>query len=345
MMKTPCFQFSKSKIAENWQSMKKSLSSCSLYYALKANSADGVIDVLVNAGASFDVASINEFDMLISKNVNPKDIICSLPVKSNEMIRHLYRRGCRYFVFDCYEELVKLKEYAPESKKILRLDVDDLGGEYIPYGMSMKEYLLCKKKDQMFLNDISGVTFFMLDNTNWMRLEKALCIAENVICDINRDGLIVNIGGGYTLDNENNSSFYSSLNELIYKFEDKYKVEFYAEPGRAIVCSAGSIVTKIDLIRMRKGEIEVFIDAGQQTKITMTPSIIEILNRDCLEADCETKYHFYGPLSSHAEVFSYCTSRIFEDGDVLRLYPMGAYSNCFASHWHGLPIADILMID
>ena len=84
-------------------------------------------------------------------------------------------------------------------------------------------------------NDISGVTFFILDNTNWMRLEKALCIAENVICDINRDGLIVNIGGGYTLDNEkdneNNSSFYSSLNELIYKFEDKYKVEFYANQG------------------------------------------------------------------------------------------------------------------
>lgn len=223
--------------------------------------------------------------------------------------------------------------------------MDSLGGEYIPYGMSMKEYLLCKKREPLFLNDISGVTFFLLDNTNWMRLEKAFRIAESVICDINREGLIVNIGGGYTLDIESNSSFYASLNELANKFKDMYKVEFYAEPGCSIVCSAGSIITKVDLIRMRKGEIEVFIDAGQQTKITMTPLIIEVLNRECLDSNCETKYHFYGPLSSHTEVFSYCTSMLFEDGDILRLYPMGAYTNCFASHWHGLPIADILMID
>lgn len=116
-MNTPYFQFSKSKIAENWRYMKNSLSSCSLYYALKANSANGVINALIDVDASFDVASINEFDMLISKKVNPEDIICSLPVKSTEMIQHLYHRGCRYFVFDCYEELVKLREHAPESKK------------------------------------------------------------------------------------------------------------------------------------------------------------------------------------------------------------------------------------
>jgi diaminopimelate decarboxylase len=157
--------------------------------------------------------------------------------------------------------------------------------------------------------------------------------------------LIVNIGGGYTVDIDNSNSLYTSFKELAREFKNKYKVVFYAEPGRAIVLSAGSVVTKIDLIRERKGEVEVFIDAGQQTKITWTPSVIEIQNRDYSELDNEIRYHFYGPLSSHVELFSYCTSMIFEEGDILKLNPMGAYTNCFASHWHGLPFAEILMVD
>lgn len=342
-MKTPYFEFSKGIINENWQMMRALLSPCSLYYAMKANSAECVIDVLVDIGAAFDVASINEFEMLLLKNVRPQDIICSLPVKSVEMIQQLYTKQCRYFVFDCYEELVKLRKYAPNSKKILRIDVDELGGEYIPYGMPYDEFLSYKENDPAFLDDISGVTFFLLENTSFERLKTALHIVEKVISYINRDGLIVNIGGSYCTDFDEMENFFSSFEQFAYELIDKYRVNFYAEPGRSIVLSAGSIITKINLIRIRKDDVEVFIDAGQQTKITFTPSVIEILNRNSSYSENVITYHFYGPLSSHVELFSFSTPMIFKEEDIIKLNRMGAYSNCFASHWHGLPFAEIIM--
>ena len=58
---TPLFIIDHDIIRANYQRFKKALPRVQAYYAVKANSELEIIKTLFNEGASFDVASYNEF--------------------------------------------------------------------------------------------------------------------------------------------------------------------------------------------------------------------------------------------------------------------------------------------
>ena len=58
---TPLFIIDHAKIRANFQTFKKNLPKVQAYYAVKANSNQEIIKTLFKEGASFDVASYNEF--------------------------------------------------------------------------------------------------------------------------------------------------------------------------------------------------------------------------------------------------------------------------------------------
>jgi ornithine decarboxylase len=58
---TPLFIVDHDKIRKNYRVFKKNLPRVQAYYAVKANSNQEIIKTLFEEGASFDVASYNEF--------------------------------------------------------------------------------------------------------------------------------------------------------------------------------------------------------------------------------------------------------------------------------------------
>lgn len=119
MLITPKYIFNTDVIKDSFTNLKKMLSITEIHYALKANAELEILRTLKDINASFEVASIEEFNKLKSIEISSEKIICGLPIKTAEMIRFLYEQGCNYFVFDHLSEYEKICKNAPAPQKKL----------------------------------------------------------------------------------------------------------------------------------------------------------------------------------------------------------------------------------
>ena len=70
---TPIYVVSREKIRENFRLLDEGLPAVKFYYAVKANPCHEILEVLVEAGAGFDVASKGEIMAALAAGANPKE--------------------------------------------------------------------------------------------------------------------------------------------------------------------------------------------------------------------------------------------------------------------------------
>jgi|GEM_PF-3552375 len=341
MISTPQYIFNSKIITESFKHMSKCLETCDVYYALKANSETEILDVLNRIGAKFEIASEGELNKLIDLNVSPERIICSLPVKKEEMIQHLYDYGCKYFVFDCIDELEKIKRIAPGAIKVLRVYINDIGINNIPFGMELSEIHKQLKGNSDFRNDIDGITFYIRKNYNSEITAKVIDRCENILRELEIDKIkYLNIGGNYRLVNQAGQEFYDQINKRLLELSNRYNLKLIAEVGRSVVKFSGRLYTRVELIKDRGEYSEVFIDAGLPTGISYAPERINVLNRQYdhnqdQNDQSQFNYLFYGITCSHALLFEKKLVNKLQPGDILEFEDFGSYSICKHSHFHG----------
>ena len=123
----------------HWYSLqKKNLPNVQAYYAVKANSNQEIIKTLFNEGASFDVASYNEFmqiyNQIKSFKKAEKDffiwdkIIFSNTIKDKQTLQKI-KRYKPLVTYDNAEEVDKIKENCETAGLVLRLKVPDTGSQ------------------------------------------------------------------------------------------------------------------------------------------------------------------------------------------------------------------------
>lgn len=290
------------------------------------------MSVLNDIGCDFEVASEGEFDKLINIGVDSNKIICSLPVKKISTIEYLYKKGCRYFVFDDKRELEKLAELAPQSKKILRIYVADVTPENIEFGMTYSEFQSVSESSDL-INKIDGLTFYILNNVDIDRLEKVLSRCEKFFEKLKANNKILNIGGNYDLGRNLTPNFYERLQKRINNMIEKYGITVIAEPGRSIVKTAVKLFTEVVLIKDRGEYKQIFIDASSQI-VKLKPSNVTLVNRKNF-SDKKHMYKFYENLCSHYKLFEMELDFEISEGDVLSLEDYGCYSICFSNGFHG----------
>jgi ornithine decarboxylase len=103
---------------------------------VKANPLPEIVRTLYLEGASFDVASMPEFNIVYDniKDMPPKQrqdwiwdkIIYANPNKPDETLRELNQYK-PLVTFDNAEELLKIREHAPQAGVVLRLKVPNTG--------------------------------------------------------------------------------------------------------------------------------------------------------------------------------------------------------------------------
>ena len=107
------------------------------YYAVKANPDPAIVQTLYEAGASFDVASMPEFQIVYEniKDLPAKErqdwiwdkIIYANPIKANETLAASLNQYKPLVTYDNYEEIHKIKKHAPHAGLALRLKVPNTG--------------------------------------------------------------------------------------------------------------------------------------------------------------------------------------------------------------------------
>ena len=278
---TPLLIIDHDKIRANYRTFKKNLPRVQAYYAVKANSNQAIIETLFNEGASFDVASYNEFMQVYEylKHFKPKEkvffiwdkIIFSNTIKDSDTLKKI-KKYRPLVTFDNTEEIKKIKENCPTAGLVLRLKVPDIGSQVemaSKFGAEPGEAAdLIKQAFDLGLA-VEGLSFHVGSQcVNFDNYTAALQITEQILSDNREKGYnlkIVDIGGGFPAAYDSQVPEFRKLAGIINSECDRLfakGIEIIAEPGRFMVGTAATLVSEIIGKARRDGKIFYHINDG-----------------------------------------------------------------------------------
>lgn len=337
-------------VAGNYYSLQRAMPSAQIYYAVKANPAPEVINLLVGLGASFDVASRQEIELVLGAGATADRISFGNTIKKESDIIYAYERGVRLFAFDSEAELMKIARAAPGSKVFCRILTSNEGADWPlsrKFGCEtdMARDLLIKAK-KAGLRPV-GVSFHVgSQQTRTDQWHAPLQQAAGLFSSLQDAGVeleMVNIGGGLPAHYRDAikpvSSYAAAIHAAFSSHFGKELPQIITEPGRSLVGDAGIIETEVVLISKKSYAEDVrwvYLDIGKfgglaETHDEAIKYRIETLGRkgqtgpviiagpSCDSVDIMyEKYQYQLPLS-------------LQVGDKLRIHATGAYTSSYAS--------------
>jgi ornithine decarboxylase len=118
---TPFVVIDTAMIAQAYDDLRAGFEFAKVYYAVKANPAVEIIDLLKEKGSSFDIASIYELDKVLGRGVSADHISYGNTIKKSKDIRYFYDKGVRLFATDSEADLRNIAKAAPGSKVYVRI--------------------------------------------------------------------------------------------------------------------------------------------------------------------------------------------------------------------------------
>ncbi len=278
---TPLFIVDHDEIRRNYAEFRKQLPRVQAYYAVKANPDPAIVRTLYDAGASFDVASMPEFQIVHEyiKDLTPKErqdfiwdkIIYANPIKANETLLDLdpYKPLVTY---DNVEEVGKIRKYAPHAGLALRLSVPNTGAMVelsSKFGAASGEAVgLIEAAHEAGLV-VEGLSFHVgSQTTNFENYVQALNLAAGVLREAADRGFhlkLIDIGGGFPAPYDAQVQPFATLARRINAELDRLfppNIEILAEPGRFLVATAGTSASKVIGKARRDGKRCYYLDDG-----------------------------------------------------------------------------------
>src|SRR5690606_5975226 len=249
-----------------------------VYYAVKANPAVEIIDLLKDKGASFDIASIYELDKVMSRGVGPERISYGNTIKKAKDIRYFYDKGVRMFATDSEADLRNIAKAAPGAKVYVRILTE--GSTTADWPLSRK--FGCQTDMAMDLLILArqlklvpyGISFHVGSQQRDISVWDAAIAKVKVIFERlkEEDGIelkMINMGGGFPANYITRTNSLETYAEEIIRFlkEDfgDELPEIILEPGRSLIANAGVLVSEVVLVaRKSRTAVErwVYTDVG-----------------------------------------------------------------------------------
>lgn len=326
---TPRYEFSRGIILENYSSICDLLPFAEIHYFLKANASPLVLKVLCNTECKFEISGRREYKRLRYLGVDNSRIICGLPVKPRELICDLYQAGIRYFVFDNHLELEKLEQLAPTAKKIMRLYIKDLINDSIEYGAQISDII----NNFEIIRKCDGLSFHISENYSIDSIKLVIDRVESILKMIEpiKNEFILNLGGGWRLGDEY-ELFYKYLKHRMESLQRLYPLKIYAEPGSAIVKTAGNVITKVISIKINTSFVDVFVDAGSPIGVVRTPDFVINSRNEMMNG--KLYYRFIEITNMHRTLFIKKLPFSIKEDDILTFGGYGAYSIAYRTDFH-----------
>lgn len=227
------------------------------FYAVKCNTDKTVLQVLAAMGTGFDCASKAEMQKIINLGVSPSRIIYAHTCKPESHIVKAASLGVHTMTFDNSVELHKIKAIHPNARLLLRIRCDAAAAQCplgIKFGANPKSIpILLSTAKSLGLN-VVGVSFHVgsgcQESEVFLRaIRKARQTFDEAIA-MGFKPYLLDIGGGYpggtgtSLDD-----IAAFVNQGLEECFPDESVQVIAEPGRYVVASAFTLVTKVTSIR------------------------------------------------------------------------------------------------
>ncbi len=364
---TPLLVVDHNILRRNYATFKKHLPRVQAYYAVKANPDPAIVKTLFEAGASFDVASMPEFNTVygLIRHMPAKErqewiwdkIIYANPIKANETLQELDQYKA-LVTYDNHEEIKKIKKHAPNSGLVLRLGVPNTGAMCelsSKCGASSGEAVdLILAADKAGLV-VEGLSFHVgSQTTNFENFVQAINLAASVFEEAKSRGYtkmnLLDIGGGFPAPYDASVKPFSELARKINAELNRLfpkNIEILAEPGRFLVATACTAVSKVIGKAVRNGKLCYYIDDGVYN--TFSGIIfdhckypVKAFKKGPIEI-CTV----FGPTCDALDVLSMSEElpSNLNLGDLVYSRNIGAYSTASATSFNGFSPAKIVHIN
>jgi ornithine decarboxylase len=275
---TPCLVVDLDVVRHNFEVMRAALPEATIYYAMKANPAPEILQLLHGLGAKFDTASIYEIEKCLSIGVPATDLSFGNTVKKQSHIARAFGVGVNLFTFDSEAEIEKLAVAAPGASVYCRFLMSGAGADWplsqkFGCDSTFSPDLLALAADKGLVP--RGVSFHVgsqqRDLGQWdIAIGRAAavfeaCAARGLKLDL------INLGGGFPAQYRTAIAPVEAHGEAIHAALDRYfgtdRPRIFAEPGRSMAGDAGVIQTEVVLISRKSASPDarrwVYLDIGK----------------------------------------------------------------------------------
>ena len=288
---TPFVVIDTDTISKAYDDLRAGFEFAKVYYAVKANPAVEIIDLLRDKGSNFDIASIYELDKVMARGVGPERISYGNTIKKAKDIRYFFEKGVRMFATDSEADLRNIAKAAPGSKVYVRILTE--GSTTADWPLSRK--FSCQTDMAMDLLILArqlglvpyGLSFHVGSQQRDISVWDAAIAKVKVIFERlkEEDGIelkMINMGGGFPANYITRTNSLETYAEEIIRFlkEDfgDDLPEIILEPGRSLIANAGILVSEVVLVaRKSRTAVErwVYVDVGKFSGLieTMDESI------------------------------------------------------------------------
>ena len=269
---SPLFVLDCEIIRQQYRALASALPGVTLHFALKPLPLIEVVNTLLEEGASFDLASNGEVDIMQQASVPPELTIQTHPIKRDSDIRYALEFGCKVFVVDNINELEKFIPYRDQAEVLIRLSFrnkeafSDLSKKF---GCSPSQAIDIMHAAKEHGIRVKGLSFHVGSQTaNSDKYATAIESCRQLIHEVVELGLpsisTIDIGGGFPVPYFNDvqaiDEFCAPIREALARLPETVKV--IAEPGRFLVAPAAITVASVMGQAVREGKTWYYLDDG-----------------------------------------------------------------------------------
>lgn len=362
---TPFLALDLNVVTARYRELGEGFPDADVFYAVKANPADEVIQLLADLGSSFDIASPQELDKVLKCGVSPDRMSYGNTIKKASAVRYFYEKGVRLFATDAEADLRNIAVNAPGSSIYIRVLTDGSEGADWPLSrkfgcnpeMAIELAVLAKELGLVPYGISFHVGSQQRDIDVWDgAIAKVKTIYERLATEFDIQLEMMNMGGGFPANYLQKTNEFNVYAEEIKRFlkEDfgESAPRVILEPGRSLVGDAGVIVSEIVLISRKS---TTALERWVYTDVGMFNGLIETLG-EAIKYPLQTSKEgpveeviLAGPTCDSLDIMyehhKYELPLSLEIGDYIYWYSTGAYTTSYSSiEFNGFPPLDYYIL-
>lgn len=366
---TPCYVYSRAEIERNYQVFARALAgrSAMLAYSVKANSNLAVLALLARLGAGFDIVSAGELDRVRAAGGDARKVLFSGVGKTAAEIRAALEAGVLCLNLESESEMERVDAIAGQLGRRAPIafrvnpDVDPRTHPYIATGLKQSKFGVAYAEAERLYREAARRRHLEVTGIG-CHVGSQLCSAAPFVDAALRVAALaerltragiglkhIDLGGGFGIRYKDESPppiaefLDGALGALAGRSET-----LIVDPGRAIVGSAGLLLTRVEYAK--PGEAKNFLVVDAAMNDLLRPALYdawhEVLPVRRAESGAgEGVCDIVGPICESGDFLARERRLAAGAGDLLALMCAGAYGMVMSSNYNSRPRAAEVLVD
>lgn len=371
---TPLYVFFEADIRRNYRELRGALDEhypdSEIHFAAKANFEVGVLSVLEDEGCGAEAFANCELTATLEAGFDPEDILLTGMYRPRAEIERAMNAGVTHLLLDNAAEFDRVDAAAEATGTSARVLLRGNPAMDVPtdpdiatatreskFGLDIESGRAMSVAERVVASDhltLAGIQLHVGSQVEHAdpyvvaardMVEFAAAIREETGVEID----VLDLGGGFPVPYEDAVPDTRGIVEMIgdavrdaCRDWELTPPTLFLEPGRRLVGNAGALCGRIGLIKETPASTFAVLDVGTNAVSSYWPYPIYALS----ERPAEETYDVAGPLCYTGDVIQEDVSLpTLEQGDVLAIDRIGAYSLGSASHTNAEPKPPVVLID